>query len=191
MAIKLYYSTLTHQCPKCNTVVKKETRDDAFGCLCVVAFIPIGLIALIVYLVNRKTKKREFNKYGEEIIFCPHCHSIVAVSSMGGIVGKSRIITQEKELLEMMKPIIRYLVDNFDIGCDKYNNDEKYSEILGLRFKNEYGEKCNVFVLNIMGKLEMKVEGEEYEAFDMEKLVVKIVEKLNRNCSLNDFKSFL
>ena len=85
----------------------------------------------------------------------------------------------EKELFEMMKPIIRYLADNFDIRCSRYNNDEKYSEMLGLRFKNEYGEKCNVFILNLMGKLEMKIEGEEYEQFDAEKLVLKIVNQLN------------
>ena len=130
-------------------------------------------------MVKNKTKKEEFNKYGEQIICCPKCQSIVAVWSNFGVAGRSRVITQEKDLLEMMKPIIRYLVDNYDIRCAKYNNDEKYSEILGLCFKNEYDEKCNVFILNVTGKLEMKIEGEEYEKFDAEKLVLKIVNKLN------------
>ena len=29
MAMKFYSSTLTYQCPKCKTVLKKEKRDDA------------------------------------------------------------------------------------------------------------------------------------------------------------------
>lgn len=179
MALKFYSSTLTHRCPKCNTVIKKEARDDAWNFICFFLFIPIGLIDLIVRLVKNKTKKEEFNKYGEEIICCPKCQSVVAVWSNFGVAGRSRVITQEKDLLEMMKPIIRYLVDNYDIRCAKYNNDEKYSEMLGLCFKNEYDEKCNVFILNVMGKLEMKIEGEEYEQFDAEKLVLKIVNMFN------------
>ena len=179
MALKFYSSTLTHQCPKCNTVIKKESRDDAWDFICLFLFIPIGLIDLIVRLVKNKTKKEEFNKYGEQIICCPKCQSIVAVWSNFGVAGRSRVITQEKDLLEMMKPIIRYLVDNYDIRCAKYNNDEKYSEMLGLCFKNEYDEKFNVFILNVMGKLEMKIEGEEYEQFDAEKLVLKIVNIFN------------
>lgn len=179
MSLKFYSSTLTHRCPKCNTTIKKESHDDAWNFICFFLFIPIGLIDLIVRLVKNKTRKEEFNKYGEQIICCPKCQSIVAVWSNAGVAGHSRIITQEKDLLEMMKPIIRYLVDNFDIRCAKYNNDEKYSEMLGLCFKNEHGEKCNVFILNAMGKLEMKIEGEEYEQFDAEKLVLKIVNKLN------------
>ena len=79
----------------------------------------------------------------------------------------------------MMMPIIEYLQRNFGIGCDKYDNDQKYLEMLGLCFKYEYGKKCNVFILNVMGKLEMKIEGEEYEQFDAEKLVLKIVNRFN------------
>ena len=179
MALKFYSSTLTHHCPKCNKVIKRETRDDAWNFVCFFLFIPIGLIDLIVRLVKNKTKKEEFNKYGEQIICCPKCQSIVAVWSNFGVAGRSRVITQEKDLLEIIKPIINHLYANFDISCAKYNNDEKYSELLGLCFKNKYGEKCNVFILNAMGKLEMKFEGDKYEPFDAEKLVFKIISKYN------------
>ncbi len=179
MALKFYSSTLTHHCPKCNTILKKEKHDDALDFIYFVLFIPVGLIALIVYLIKSKTTKEEYNEYGEQIICCPKCNSFVAISSNGGFAGHSRIITQEKDLLNMMMPIIEYLQRNFGIGCDKYNNDQKHLEMLGLRFKNEYGKKCNVFILNVMGKLEMEIEGEEYEQFDAEKLVLKIVNRFN------------
>lgn len=175
MALKFYSSTLTHRCPKCNAVVKREWHDDAWGIVCVFLFIPIGLIYLIVRLI--KAKKQEFNKYGEQIICCRKCQSVVATWSNAGIAGHSRIITQEKELLEMMKPIINYLYDNFNISCAKYNNDEKYSELLGLCFKNKYGEKCNVFVFNFMGNLKMQFEDDEHEPFNAKKLVTKIINK--------------
>lgn len=57
MAIKFYSSTLTFHCPKCKTVLKKERHDDAFRFLCVFLFIPVGLIALIVYLIKKAQKK--------------------------------------------------------------------------------------------------------------------------------------
>lgn len=67
----------------------------------------------------------------------------------------------------------------FGIGCDKYNNEEKYSEMLGLRFKNNFNDKCNVFILNAGGKLEMKVGDSDYETFDIKELAVKIIDILN------------
>lgn len=179
MAIKFYSSTLTHQCPKCKTVLKKEKHDDALNFIYVFLFIPVGLIALIVYLIKKSIQKEEFNKYGEQIICCPNCQSIVAIYSNGGIAGHSRIIIQEKELLEMVKPLIDYLHTDFDICCDKYSNEEKYSEMLGLRFKNIFNDKCNVFVFNAAGKLEMKVGDSDYEPFDMKELAVKIIDILN------------
>ena len=63
--------------------------------------------------------------------------------------------------------------------------DEKYSELLGLCFKNEYGEKCNVFILNAMGKLKMKFESDEYEPFDAKKLVFKIIGGHESNKEVN------
>ena len=178
MAIKFYSSTLTHQCPKCKTVLKKEKHDDALNFIYVFLFIPVGLIALIVYLIKKSTQKEEFNKYGEQIICCPNCQSMVAIYSNGGIAGHSRIIIQEKELLEMVKPLIDYLHTDFGIGCDKYNNEEKYSEMLALRFKNNFNDKCNVFILNAGGKLEMKVGDSDYETFDIKELAVKIIDIL-------------
>lgn len=179
MAIKFYCSTSTYHCPKCKTILKKEKRDDSLTFIYVFLFIPIGLIALIVYLIKRITEKTEFNKFGEQIICCPNCQSMVAISSNGGIAGYSRIILQEKELLEMVKPLIDYLHTDFDIDYDKYNNDEKYSEMLGLRFKNVLGDKCNVFILNIYGELEMKVDNGHIEPFDIKKLAFKIIDILN------------
>lgn len=96
MAMKFYSSTLTHRCPKCNTILKKEKHDDTLDFIYLVLFIPIGLIALIVHLIKKKTEKKEFNKYGEQIICCPNCQSVVAIYSNGGIAGHSRIIIQEK-----------------------------------------------------------------------------------------------
>ena len=78
----------------------------------------------------------------------------------------------------MMMPIIKYLKNDFEISCSKYNNDQKYSEMLGLCFKNEFGDKCNVFVLNIHNKIQMKIESEAYEELNMNKLVIKVTEKL-------------
>ena len=156
MIMKFYSSTLTHHCPKCKTILKRE-KHDGFLKFIYVLFLPIGLIALIVYLIKKLTQKKEFNKYGEQIICCPNCQSMVAIYSNDGIAGHSRIIIQEKELLEMVKPLIDYLHTDFDISCDKYNNEEKYSEMLGLCFKNNLNDKCNVFILNASGKLEMKV----------------------------------
>lgn len=178
MAMKFYSSTLTHHCPKCNTVLKKEKHDDSLDFLYVFLFIPVGLIALIVYLIKCKTTKEEYNEYGEQIICCPQCNSLVAVSSNGGFAGYSRIIVQEKELLKMMMPAIEYMETKFGIGCDKYNNNEKYSEMLRLRFKNIIGVYCNVFVLNLHGKLQMKIDDTEYEPFEMQNLVLKVAEKL-------------
>lgn len=179
MAIKFYSSTLTYQCPKCKTVLKKKKRDEALNFIYVVLFIPVGLIALIVYLIKKLTQKEEFNEYGEQIICCPNCQSMVAIYSNGGIAGHSRIIIQEKELLEMVKPLIDYLYTDFGIGCDKYNNEEKYLEMLGLRFTNNFNDKCNVFILNAGGKLEMKVGDSDYETFDIKELAVKIIDILN------------
>ena len=178
MAIKLYSSTLTHRCPKCNTVIKTEKHDDAWGCICVALFIPVGLIALIVYLVKKHMVKEEFNSVGEQIICCPKCQSVVAVGSNGGICGYSRIIVQEKQLFEIMQPLIHMLCTQHQLSCGRYRNEEKYSEMLGLLFKNKYDEECSVFIVNIAGKLEMKIKGEDYEAFDMKKLYIKILEKL-------------
>lgn len=178
MAMKFYSSTLTHRCPKCGTVLKKEKHDDALAFIYFFLFIPVGLIALIVYLIKRKTTKVEYNEYGEQIICCPSCYSFVAIGSNGGFAGYSRIIKQEKDLLDMMMPIIKYLKNDFEISCSKYNNDQKYSEMLGLCFKNEFGDKCNVFVLNIHNKIQMKIESEAYEELNMNKLVIKVTEKL-------------
>lgn len=179
MAMKLYSSTLTHRCPKCNTILKKEKHDDTLNFIYLVLFIPIGLIALIVHLIKKKTEKEEFNKYGEQIICCPNCQSVVAIYSNGGIAGHSRIIIQEKELFEMIKPFVDYIYNDYGISCDRYNNKEKYSEMLGLRFENVLGDKCNVFILNVYGKLEMKIDKDNYESFDIKKLAVKILDKLN------------
>lgn len=179
MAMKFYSSTLTHRCPKCNTILKKEKHDDTLNFIYLVLFIPIGLIALIVHLIKKKTEKKEFNKYGEQIICCPNCQSVVAIYSNGGIAGHSRIIIQEKELFEMIKPFIDYIYNDYGISCDRYNNKEKYSEMLGLRFENVLGDKCNVFILNVYGKLEMKIDKDNYESFDIKKLAVKILDKLN------------
>lgn len=143
------------------------------------AFIPFGLISLIVYLIKKLTKKEEYNKYGEQIICCPNCQSMVAIHSNGGIMGHSRIIIQEKELLKMVKPLIDYLHTDFGICCKKYNNEEKYSEMLGLRFKNNFNDKCNVFILNAGGKLEMKVGDSDYETFDIKELAVKVIDFFN------------
>lgn len=178
MAIKFYSSTLTHQCPKCKTVLKKEKHDDALNFIYVFLFIPVGLIALIIHLIKKKTEKEEFNMYGEQIICCPNCQSIVAIFSNGGIAGHSRIIIQEKELLEMVKPLIVYLHTNFAIDCDKYNNEEKYSEMLGLRFKNNFNDKCNVFIRNLYGKLQMKIADGEYQPYNTVELGEKIIIKL-------------
>ena len=57
MAMKFYSSTLTHHCPKCNTILKKEKHDDTLNFIYFVLFIPIGLIALIVHLIKKKTEK--------------------------------------------------------------------------------------------------------------------------------------
>ena len=150
MAIKFYSSTLTFHCPKCKTVLKKERHDDAFRFLCVFLFIPVGLIALIVYLIKKATNKDEFNKYREQIIRCKKCNSIVAIRSDGIAFGTSRIITQEKDLLKMMTPLISYLNDSYDIDCYKYRNEEKYSETLGLRFTNSTNDMCNVYILSLI-----------------------------------------
>lgn len=179
MAMKFYSSTLTHHCPKCNTVLKKEKHDDALNFIYVFLFIPIGLIALIIHLIKKKTRKKEFNKYGEQIICCPNCQSVVAIYSNGGIGGHTRIIIQEKELFEMIKSFIIGIYNDYGISCDKYNNVEKYSEMLGLCFKNVLGDICNVFILNVYGKLEMKVDNGNYETFDIKKLAVKILAILN------------
>lgn len=179
MAIKFYSSTLTYHCPKCKTMLKKEKHDDALNFIYVFLFIPVGLIALIIYLIKKKTEKTEFNKFGEQIICCPNCQSMVAIYSNGGIMGHSRIIIQEKELLEIVKPLIDYLHTNLGISCDKYNNEEKYSEMLGLRFKNNFNDKCNVFIFNIGGKLKMKVGNNDCEIFDIKELAVKVFDILN------------
>ena len=177
MAIKFYSSTLTHHCPKCKTVLKKEKHDSFLLFIYVFLFIPIGLIALIVHFIKKKTQKEEFNKYGEQIICCPTCQSLVAIYSNGGIAGSSRIIIQEKELLKIMEPIISYLHSNYNIAYDKYNIEEKYSEVLGLCFKNN-NVKCNVFILNACGKLKMKIANEDCVPFDMEQLTIKIIDTL-------------
>ena len=177
MAIKLYSSTLTFHCPKCNTVIKKERHDDAFGFLCVFLFIPVGLIALIVYLFKKITNKDEFNKYGEQIIRCKTCNSIVAIRSFG-LSGTSRIITQEKDLLKIMTPLITYLNDNYSINCYQYRSEEKYSESLGLRFTNSTNNKCYVYFSNIHGQLKMKIDNGEYEPFSIQNVVIKIIKKL-------------
>lgn len=174
MAMKFYSSTLTYQCPKCKTVLKKEKRDDALTFIYVFLFIPVGLIALIIHLIKKTTQKAEYNKYGEQIICCHNCQSMVAISSI-----RSRIIIQEKDLLKMVKPLIDYLYTDFDIRCSKYNNEEKYSEMLCLRFDNNYNDKCNVLILNVGGKLRMKVGDNDYESFDIKELGVKIISILN------------
>ena len=51
--------------------------------------------------------------------------------------------------------------------------------MLGLRFENVLGDKCNVFILNVYGKLEMKIDNDNYESFDIKKFAVKILDKLN------------
>lgn len=179
MVKKFYSSTLTHRCPKCNTVLKEEKNDDFMNYICALFFIPVGLIVLIAKLIKKKSKIEEFNKYGEQIICCPHCQSIVAITSNGGLMGSSRIIVQEKELLEMMKPIISYLQSNYGFSCSKYNNKDKYSEMLVLCFKNDLDEKCVVIVMNNVDNLKMKIGHEEIEPFDIEKLVLKIIDTLN------------
>lgn len=175
--IKFYSSTTTYQCPKCKTVLKKEIRSSLLLLIYSFIFIPIGLIALIVHLIKKSTQKEEFNKYGEQIICCPNCQSMVAIYS-SDIAGYSRIIIQEKELLKIMEPIINYLHSNYNIACDKYNIEEKYSEMLGLCFKNNNNVKCNVFILNSGEKLKMKIANEDCVPFDMEQLTIKIIDTL-------------
>ena len=179
MAKKFYFSTLIHHCPKCKTVLKKEKRDDLWDFICFWAFIPVGLIALIVHLIKKKTGKIEFNKYGEQIICCPNCQSIVAIHSDRGLMGQSRIIIQEKELFEMVKPLIDFLDTECGIICDRYVIEEKYSEKLGLRFGNDNNVKCDVFILNIGNQLEMRIgEKDDFEPFDMRKLGLEIIDIL-------------
>lgn len=79
----------------------------------------------------------------------------------------------------MIKPFVDYIYNDYGISCDRYNNKEKYSEMLGLRFENVLGDICNVFILNVYGKLEMKIDKDNYESFDIKKLAVKILDKLN------------
>lgn len=176
---RFYFSTLIHHCPKCKTALKKEKRDDLWDFICFWLFIPVGLIALIVRLIKKKTEKVEFNKYGEQIICCPNCQSIVAIRSDRGLMGRSRIIIQEKELFEMMKPLISFLYTECGISCDRYVIEEKYSEMLGLCFENDNNIKCDVFILSIGDQLEMKIgDKDDYEPFDMEKLGMEIIDIL-------------
>ena len=92
--------------------------------------------------------------------------------------GYSRIITPEKELLELMMPMINFLSQDFGIACAKYRNEKEYSESLGLIFKNSLNEKCEVFIKNIRGEIKMSFDEEEWEAIDDKKLVVKVVTTL-------------
>lgn len=177
MAIKFYSSISTYHCPKCHTILAKRKYDESLYFLYVLLFIPIGLIALIIHLIRRKT--REYNTIGEEIIHCPNCHSIIAIYNNGIMGGSCRIIYQENELLKMMMPTIKFLNDNYDIICDKYINKEKYSELLILLFKNSSkNKKYIVYISGLGGKLQMSFDGNELEQLNMKKLTINIIDSL-------------
>lgn len=176
--MKFHIKTSTYYCPKCKTVLKKETEDGAWDFICFFLFIPIGLIALIVRLIKKGMEEVEFNKYGEQIICCPNCQSVVAIWSQGGLMGRSRIIKQEDELFEMVEPLISFLNTECGIGCDRYVIEEKYSEMLGLCFKKN-NIKCDVFILSSRDQLEMNIgDKDDYEPFDMRKLGLEIIDTL-------------
>ncbi len=178
---KFYSSSETYCCPKCNIILKEERKDDFFGFICVVLFIPVGLIALIVHFIKIiKERKAEFNEFGEQIIHCPNCQSVVAIhrGSSFGYGGYTRIVVQEKELLEMIKPLIDYLNTYYGISCAKYRNERKYSEMLSLRFENSLGKTCNVSLWHSRD-LKVLVDNGAFELFDMKKLAFKIIDILN------------
>ena len=158
-------TTLTFRCPKCQKIIKRE--NDSLICL---------LGGMIANLIN--PKKEIWNDEGEQIVHCSKCESVVAISSCGGMFGSSRIITPEKEILEMMMPIIKYLHDDFNISCDKYNNNKEYSELLGLIFKSSAKSQCKVFIKNIRGEMKMHFENEEYEPLNIKKLGFRVIKTL-------------
>lgn len=50
--------------------------------------------------------------------------------------------------------------------------------MLGLRFKNNFNDKCNVFIRNLYGKLQMKIADGEYQPYNTVELGEKIIIKL-------------
>lgn len=138
MAMKFYSSTLTHHCPKCNTILKKEKHDDTLNFIYFVLFIPIGLIALIVHLIKKKTEKEEFNKYGEQIK--------TTIETNIRILPKSTYTLYDVPLLVVYDD--RYIVDYAYVeitvnGKEQYLFHENYYSIVAEHAKLLDKEKAD------------------------------------------------
>lgn len=83
-------------CPKCHTVVQKT---DAFVCLLLTIFFPIGIVFLCV-----SRHRRKVNSFGEKILTCQHCGTLIALSR-----GKTRKVLSADKLY--------YIVANKGIAC--------------------------------------------------------------------------
>lgn len=87
---------IKHYCPNCSTLLKKEVKDDSLNFLCIVLFIPIGLIVLIAKLINKTTKpKKVVTVFGEEVVRCPNCNQYIAITSYPNF-PRSRVLSSDE-----------------------------------------------------------------------------------------------
>ena len=100
------YVYRTYLCPKCKNELKSEPVHDPMidhgndGCvmfLCYLMLLPLTLLYLLINLIVKiaKDKRRKFTKNGDEVIFCKHCKSYIALTYKGAYEVSEEDIKQE------------------------------------------------------------------------------------------------
>ena len=113
MSLKFTTTTWTYKCPNCHQEIKKEVKDEGLDFISILLFIPVGLIRLICNLIKNRSKPKIYNVLGEEIIKCEHCEKLIAISGSSCVgIPSARVLLTWQEICYMIKPAVRYLLDN-------------------------------------------------------------------------------
>lgn len=102
--MKFRTTEIKYFCPHCGGILKRQVSDESLNFLCIVLFIPIGLIVLIAKLIDKATKpKKMFTVLGEEIVQCPSCGQFIAMSSYPNLPHSRVLPSEETEALGVNK----------------------------------------------------------------------------------------
>ena len=166
----MYETTYTYKCPVCNHVIKYETNSDVVWLLYILLFLPVGLIALIIYLVKNATMKKTLA--GEEILKCQHCGSYVALSK-NMLYSSTRLLVSDKELIQAILPAIKKL-HYLGIDCNKYINEGSIpQEKINLQFIKDK-KQFDLIICCLSRKLYIKKDKEliDFTLDILEKIVL-------------------